>query len=70
MNDWARFQIHTKIEHFAMQDELVVLTTNCADLNILPLRADLSVEEMIKVAAFSSTSAIFYMDIFNENVLV
>lgn len=58
------------IEHYAVLGELVVLTTNRADLNILPLRADLSKEEMIKVAAFSSTSAISYMDSFNENTLV
>ncbi len=70
LNDLVRFPIHTKIEHYSLQDELELLTTNRTDLNILPLRTDLSIEDMIKVAEFSRTSAIFCMDSFSENALV
>lgn len=70
LKDLVRFPIRSKIEHYALEDELQLLTTNRTDLNILPLSYDLSIEDMIKVTEFSRTSAIFCMDSFSENALV
>ena len=70
LKDLVRFPIRSKIEHYELEDELELLTTNRTDLNILPLSYDLSIEDMIKVTEFSRTSAIFCMDSFSENALV
>ena len=64
LKDLVRFPIRSKIEHYELEDELELLTTNRTDLNILPLSYDLSIEDMIKVTEFSRTSAIFCMDSF------
>lgn len=61
-NDLIRLPMNATIELYVIQNELDPLMANATDMNILPLPNDLEIEELIKIVAFTRTSALFCLD--------
>jgi hypothetical protein len=70
LNDLVRFPVNSKIEKYMPKIELDILMDTRTDLNIMPLKPEDDIVDIIRIVTLTRTSAIFCMDSQNENALV